>query len=427
MSVDVSETKSSSNSNPSEDVAFRVEMLPADEGDCLLVTVPLQGGGEFVILVDTGQGPLAREAVEKRLSQFPTDEDQMRRLNLFIVTHIDQDHIVHAKKLLEDTKLKLAFDDIWFNGFEETGEGPLRDGGFGTLSVNQADKLSEAIHKATPAMPHNIAFGHGPVQVPEIAGEPPTVLDTTKPSHASGSYTTFGRAGGPQITVLSPIPQDLRELGHGWDSDAHPKHRDPAVADVQRAKSTDERTPVPDSHAKIEEIAGRPFTPEESRENTCSIVVLLENKGRRLLLTGDGHPHVYEPALKVLREDRASSQRGSGADTEAQPFVIDAIKVAHHGSADNTSAALREYRAGSYLISTNGHEHEHPDTESLARLIVDAEVEPTFYFNYPSPRALEWEKAASELGGFSVERPPDDQVGMVFELHADGPGRSVSD
>ena len=63
--------------------------------------------------------------------------------------------------------------------------------------------------------------------------------------------------------------------------------------------------------------------------------------------------------------------------------MVAAIKVAHHGSKGNLTAELKKYRAQSYLISTNGRDHDHPDSETFARLVVDAEVAPTFYFNFP--------------------------------------------
>jgi hypothetical protein len=65
------------------------------------------------------------------------------------------------------------------------------------------------------------------------------------------------------------------------------------------------------------------------------------------------------------------------------------------------------------LISTNGERHHHPDTEALARLIVDAPIPPTFYFNYPSARVLRWARAANlGVGKFTVKHPP--LVGMTF-------------
>ena len=87
-------------SKSADDAAFHVEMLYAGEGDCLLVTVPTDAG-EFLILVDTGNGPAALEAARARLRMLPVnEEDRKRHLNLFIVTHIDEDHLQHAVALL---------------------------------------------------------------------------------------------------------------------------------------------------------------------------------------------------------------------------------------------------------------------------------------------------------------------------------------
>ena len=278
----------------------------------------------------------------------------------------------------------------------------------------QADDLTKLLHDEDQPRPHNSAFGNRAIHVPEVVGDPPTSLDTREASHARGSYVSKDLGpGAPIITLLSPIPQDLRELGREWKSKDHPLTKESLRSLYAHAASTDAPpTPVPQTRRDLRQLAEKPFTPEETRANVCSIVVLLENRGRRLLLTGDGHPHVYEPALRRLREERANEARRAGQSVE-DPFVIDVVKVAHHGSSDNTSAALREYHAKNYLISTNGANTTIP-TVIPARLIVDAPVTPTFYFNYPSVRVLRWARAASELGGFEVKHPPVD--GMVFDL-----------
>jgi len=39
--------------------------------------------------------------------------------NLFVVTHIDADHIDVPLVLLRDTQIRCRFDDIWFNGWSQ--------------------------------------------------------------------------------------------------------------------------------------------------------------------------------------------------------------------------------------------------------------------------------------------------------------------
>src|SRR5205809_5704928 len=74
-----------------EGVALSVEMLPAAFGDCLVVRGPT-GDGEFRMVVDTGPDDGCLAALSSRLALVPQIGGR-RRVDLFVVTHIDHDHI----------------------------------------------------------------------------------------------------------------------------------------------------------------------------------------------------------------------------------------------------------------------------------------------------------------------------------------------
>jgi hypothetical protein len=69
--------------------------------------------------------------------------------------------------------------------------------------------------------------------------------------------------------------------------------------------------------------------------------------------------------------------------SEHPALELDAYKLAHHGSRANTSKKLLERLAcRRYLISTNGSQFEHPDRESIARIIQFGSEEKDILFNY---------------------------------------------
>ena len=92
--------------------AITLEVLPAGFGDCLLVSCTF-GKQVWRMLVDTGPDE-AYPQLKARLSQLPV-VDGKRHINLFVVSHIDHDHIGGAGQLLSDRSLGLSFGDIWFN------------------------------------------------------------------------------------------------------------------------------------------------------------------------------------------------------------------------------------------------------------------------------------------------------------------------
>ena len=89
---------------------FAVEMLPAGHGDALVVEY-----GDRVaphqLLIDAGPFH-SWEGVRTELLRRRKD-----RYEVFVVTHIDEDHIGGAISLLDDPDLKHRVDHVWFNGY----------------------------------------------------------------------------------------------------------------------------------------------------------------------------------------------------------------------------------------------------------------------------------------------------------------------
>src|SRR5688500_10108771 len=89
-------------------------MLPAGHGDSLWIEYG-DPQRPTRILIDGGTAQTFK-ALHARLAALPPDD---RRFELFVVTHVDADHIEGAVKLLHDTSLGVQFDDIWFNGWAQ--------------------------------------------------------------------------------------------------------------------------------------------------------------------------------------------------------------------------------------------------------------------------------------------------------------------
>jgi glyoxylase-like metal-dependent hydrolase (beta-lactamase superfamily II) len=92
---------------------FTVEMLPAGHGDALWLEYG-EGDRRSRVLVDGGTGP-TYDVLRSRIASLPPDD---RRLELLVITHIDADHIEGVIRLLQDVRLGLRIDDVWFNGWQ---------------------------------------------------------------------------------------------------------------------------------------------------------------------------------------------------------------------------------------------------------------------------------------------------------------------
>ena len=97
---------------------------------------------------------------------------------------------------------------------------------------------------------------------------------------------------------------------------------------------------------------------------------------------------------------------------------LDAIKLPHHGSRGNLNWELL-YRidCARYLFSTDGSVFDHPDPESVARVIAYGGHRPELFFNYRSEETLPWaDESLARLRGFTAHFPPDGHEGIRVEL-----------
>ena len=90
---------------------FNIELLPARNGDCLWIeygnaTKPRR------MLIDCGSDAAA-DIIAPRLSRSASP------LELFVLTHIDADHIGGVVRLFADRSLDDRYRDIWFNGWRQ--------------------------------------------------------------------------------------------------------------------------------------------------------------------------------------------------------------------------------------------------------------------------------------------------------------------
>ena len=121
----------------------------------------------------------------------------------------------------------------------------------------------------------------------------------------------------------------------------------------------------------VDTLAATPFRADTSKTNATSISFLFECNGVRILFTGDGGDGRIVKSLTPI------------AQAEGGRLRLDALKVAHHGSAGNISQRLLDLiDCPRYLISTNGDRHAHPDPIAIARILVHGGPDKELVFNY---------------------------------------------
>jgi len=349
---------------------FDIEMLPAGHGDALWIEYG-QAEACHRVLIDCGTRPTAA-LISRRVEQMPAKE---RRLDLFVMSHIDADHIGGALPFLDTVRRGLRVGDVWFNGWRHLS---------GQLGARQGEMFSTAIQDLE--LPWN-EFRDGDAIVVQ-----------------EGPLPEYTLPGGMKITLLSPLPAELRKLAPVWTRELKRHGLEPgARMDYSRfLKGT------PSTSTDVDELADERFIGDAAAPNGTSIAFLAEYGGATALLGADAYAPVLGESIKRLLQ-----QRG------AQRLALNALKVAHHGSKNNLSAELLALLdCPQYLLSSNGDYFCHPDRQTVARMIKHGGPHPSLRFNYRSRFNDVWDsQALKEKYGYAAEYPRDGE-GMVVSLLA---------
>jgi hypothetical protein len=348
---------------------FRIDLLPAQRGDCLWITYG-EGKDLHHVLIDAGPAETIETLVpqlERRIRGLPGDQD---RVELLVVTHIDADHIQGVVSLLSGPSRVRLFRDVWFNGWKHHQPDEF-------LGGVDAERLT------TPLLENksrwNRAFRGHAVVVPDGKPLPCKTLP-----------------GGLALTLLGPTPDAMTALAPEYEEACIRAGVAPGggAPIVRKGWIREEFLGGFDA----ENLAAARFRSDSSKPNRASIIFVAEYAGKRVLLLGDALARPTAAALDRL---------GPG------PHVFDAVKISHHGSRNNTSRELCErIQSRKWLVSSNGATFGHPDGECLARIVV-TQRKPAFYLNYVTDRVTDLIEGAGE--DYSVQLPRKRSDGSYYE------------
>ncbi|MCH9649820.1 MAG: hypothetical protein K0U98_16400 [Deltaproteobacteria bacterium] len=355
---------------------MKITLFQASQGDCLLLT----GKDGTNVLVDGGLAGSYRAHVAPTLGEMARAGQV---LDLVYVSHIDQDHISGVLRMVDDLVDWKVFEfqrqngndrfpkpraprppeirAIWHNAFHDQVDanvGAIGDqlvAGAKTLQVDgafaeslevydgliaserQALLLSARVGQELLAIPWNQEFDGGLMYVMEPVDRFPL--------------------GTLSFSVIGPFEEDLARLRRRWNrwlagnQEAVDTVRQKAVRDVDRLGLSEAEAVLQGTRELAAELGKRSLV---TPPNLASLMILAEEDGHTVLLTGDGHGDDILDGLEV--NQRLNGQGG---------IHVDVLKVQHHGSEHNADEEFcRRVTADHYLFCGNGA-HENPDLDIL--------------------------------------------------------------
>lgn len=316
-----------------------LSLLRAADGDCLFLRCRREGRS-FNILIDAGRSstiPVLKSFLEK----LPDDE---RRIDLFVVTHVDADHIEGALVAARDPMLRNAIRAVMFNGVHHLRE----PSGVVELSTAQGDAFAECI--IANGWEWNAATGGRAVR--NDAGENPIAL-----------------CEAPKVRawILGPSTSALSDLARRWPL--------PKVEAESGFRIVEMGSAEPDVSA----LAASEYKRDRAPQNGSSIALLVEHAGARILVSADSHAETLVESIGRLFGEK---------------LAVDVATVPHHGSKHNTSPELAaSLHAAAWTISTEGSpKHAFPNGESIARILTRREGDVRLIFNSSHGESAIWDR-----------------------------------
>lgn len=316
--------------------------LPALHGDAFIIHC-FKGDNEGYIIVDGGP------SLKPILNPFICEVEKIEHIDLMIMTHHHDDHMVGIKNYIERHRNDETFPvgQLWVNAarFVDMPKGH-------NLSAVKANSMADILRKMSDATKTQWAES-------VTAG-----FDTSNIAFAdidviAPSAETLGLFFEKYNTLLSQ-----KDLKPAKDLSASRRAEKDKTIDLQTLSEREKARPVPGNYDDL--------------VNMASIAFIIRCDGLSALMLGDSFPGDVE---RYLREKGYS---------EKNKLAVDFVKVSHHGSRNNISNSLLDIiDCFNYLIPTNGgvkHSY-HPDRETLANILChegrDKSQTVNFFFNYP--------------------------------------------
>lgn len=313
--------------------------MSARHGDALILHCS-KGEDEGTIVIDGG--PFANP----RFNPFLTEIESHLPIDLMVVTHFDDDHLVGIKRFVENHRNDNLFPvkRIWANCAKHISFDLSEK-----LSSKKASKLADVLL--------------------EISQK--TQLD----------WENYRLNGFVDESILFA---DIEIINPHKDVFEHfiTSYKEEYDCGYTEENLSNKKDKEPDINVDMHELANRPKTPgniENPSEliNMVSVSMLICSDAFSLLALGDSFPQEIYASLV---------ERGYN---KMNKLHVDYMKMPHHGSAENISNELLDIiDCDNFIITTDGSKgYKHPHREALANVLCHPERDYSrtvhFYFNYP--------------------------------------------
>ncbi|UCH93141.1 MAG: MBL fold metallo-hydrolase [Candidatus Aminicenantes bacterium] len=347
-------------------MGLKIKVLQVLHGDAIIINFQGDDGNSHNIFIDGGFSSTYARTIRRETEKII---ERNEKIDLFVITHIDQDHIGGVLRFLKEYGKRDIVDRYWFNWCDNL-DVSIPDNNW-KISYSQGINLRDYLSNIGKL---NLEGLHENLEPTDLYGA--------------------------KITILSPRFNDLEHFRRKW---------------IVKEENILKREPISANQSdycfKIEELSKRAFIEDTRIENKVSISFLFEYNNKTVLFLADSHPSTIENELK---------ERGFSRDKRLK---VELIKLSHHASKFNTNPGLLELvECNSFIISANGrNRHYFPHKETLSRVLTNPgrkrDQKVSFIFNYDNAEIRSiFKESDLSLYNFKCVYPAGEENGYVIEL-----------
>ncbi|WPR76268.1 ComEC/Rec2 family competence protein [Algoriphagus sp. NG3] len=299
---------------------MKVRFLNVGCGDCIHVLFTDTEGQNRNILIDGGveNGDIYDKTLRKVIESIVKKGEV---IDLWIITHIDDDHIGGILRLLKDDelfyKVDLSKTQFWYNYSNWDYDTGIRRNNL--KSVKQGVRLRDFL------------------------------IENSLVNQSITDQYEIINLWGAKITILSPNQKAFSKLSAKWKKEEI-KIREKSASSLKLASHNDYNIRIEDFNIDQEQE-------DSSVENGSSIAFLLEYKSEKMLLTADSHPNKIADTIQRI--------------WIGQKITLKYMQIPHHGSKYNTSKKLLDLiDCREFIISGDAYnKHNLPNKETMVKYI----------------------------------------------------------
>jgi beta-lactamase superfamily II metal-dependent hydrolase len=320
---------------------MKLHVVQAEYGDCLVLESEASKNSTTV-LIDGGPYQTFEKHLKPTLQCLPING----KLDLVVLSHIDNDHIIGLVDLLEEvrdqreqgTKELVKISKLWHNSFNDLFQidedaNTFLKNSFLTLNFKSKGEqkktesfITSIIMKGFQQATDLTSLAKS-IKIPINPEFDKLVLVENAPKIIKFKDITF--------RILGPTKKNLDRLREEWKEWLNKKKKLNQNLEFDLLQILDKSIP-----------------------NLSSIMLLVESKSKKILFTGDGSG---DDIIEALSRNAMLDKQGK--------FHVEVLKVPHHGSDRNVAPEFfNTIIADYYVISANGRD-DNPSIDTLKWII----------------------------------------------------------